>query len=91
MLAQHSFGTVNHMYNDSGKRLYIDILLHEADGKNKWIHVLSNEWDRLAQGDHIGVGSTDTIEFINHFSVSTDRKVTYASYLCDHRPLKDEG
>lgn len=28
--------------------------------------------------------------FINHFKVPTDKKVTYASFVCDHRPLKDE-
>ena len=36
------------------------------------------------------VESTDTIEFINHCKVPTNRKVTYASFVCDHRPLKDE-
>ena len=38
----------------------------------------------------MGVESTDTIEFINHYTVPTDRKSTYASFVCDHIPLKDE-
>ena len=51
---------------------------------------LSNEWGRLAQGNYSGVESTDTIEFIPHTDVPQSKKVTYASFVCDHRPLKDE-
>ena len=90
ILAQHIFGKVNHMYNDHGKRLSIDTLLHGSDGKSRWKPALSNEWGRLAQGNYTGVESTDTIEFIQHTCVPTDKKVTYASFVCDHRPLKDE-
>ena len=59
-------------------------------GKNRWTPALSNEWGRLAQGSHTGVESTDTIDFIQYSSVPTDRKVAYASFVCYHRPLKDE-
>ena len=51
---------------------------------------LSDEWDRLTQGNHTSIESTDTIEFVNHFSVPTDRKVTYTSFVCDYRPLRDK-
>ena len=44
----------------------------------------------MAQGSNTGVESTETIEFIKHSKVPPDRKVTYASFVCDHRPLKDE-
>ena len=84
------FGKANHMYNEYCKRLSIDALLHRPDGKSRWSPVLSNERGCLAQGNHTGVESTDTIEFIQHACVPTDRKVTYASFVCDHRPLKDE-
>ena len=90
MLAQHIFGTTNHMYNESGKILSIDTLLHGSDGKNHWIPALSNEWGRLKQVNNTGVEATGTIEFINHVSVPPDIKVTYASFVCDHGPLKDE-
>ena len=36
ILAQHIFEKVNHMYNDHGKRLSIDTLLHGSDGKSIW-------------------------------------------------------
>ena len=89
LLAQHIFGTANNMYNDSGNRLSIDTLLYGSDGK-KWIPALSNEWGRLAQVNNTGVEATDRIEFIINVCVPPDRKVTYASFVCDHRPLKDE-
>ena len=44
----------------------------------------------MAQGNHTCIEKTDIIEFINHLSVSTDRKLVYDSFMCDHRPLKDE-
>ena len=90
LLAQHIFNKASHIYNDSGKKLSIDILLQGDDGKTKWTPALSNEWGRLAQGNNAGVESTDTIEFIDHLHVPKDRKITYASFVCDHRPLKDE-
>ena len=51
---------------------------------------MSNEWGRLAQGDLTGVEVTDTIGFIPHAEVPTYLKVTYTSFVCDHRSLKDE-
>ena len=90
LLAQHIFSKVNHIYNDSGKKLTIDFLIQGDDGTTKWIPALSNEWGRLAQGNKAGVESTDTIEFIDHLLIPKDSKVTYASFVCDHRPLKDE-
>ena len=30
------------------------------------------------------------MEFIHHHEVPQDRKVTYANFVCDHRPLKPE-
>ena len=59
-------------------------------GKDRWSPALSNEWGRLAQGNYNGVESTDTIDFIPFQQVPTDKKVTYASFACDHRPLKSE-
>ena len=51
---------------------------------------LSNEWGRLAQGNKYGVQSTDTIDFIFKHEVPTGCRVTYATYVVDYRPLKDE-
>ena len=51
---------------------------------------MSNEWGRLAQGNKYGVTSSDTIEFTSKHEVPTDKRVTYATYVLDYRPLKDE-
>ena len=51
---------------------------------------MSNKWGRLATGNDAGVQYTDTIEFITHAEVPENVKVTYASFVCDHRPLKSE-
>ena len=67
----------------------MDTLLAGPNG-NIWLKSLSNEWGRLAQGNKYGVRSTNTIEFIHEHEVPADRDVTYATYVCDYRPLKDE-
>ena len=51
---------------------------------------LSNEFGRLAQGNKYGVRSTNTIDFIHKHEVPAGRDVTYASFVCDYRPLKRE-
>ena len=56
--------------------------------KNVWNRSLSN--DRLAQGIDYGIKGTNTISFIPFSDVPADRDVTYGSFVCDHRPLKDE-
>ena len=62
------------------------------NGKNKiiWTQALSNEIGRLAQGNDAGVDYTDCFEFIHKHEVPAGRKVTYANFVCDHRPLKPE-
>ena len=37
-----------------------------------------------------GVIPTNTIEFIRAIDVPLDKMITYASFVCDHRPLKSE-
>ena len=51
---------------------------------------MSNELGRLVQGNDAGVQSTDCMEFIYKHEVPDGRKVTYANFVCDHRPLKSE-
>ena len=79
---------MNHIFNEHGNRETIDTLRK----KNPliWNKALSNEWGRLAQGNEYGVEFTDTIEFIPKSELPTKAAVTYASFVCDHRPLKTE-
>ena len=51
---------------------------------------MSNEIGRLAQGNVHGVKYTNTINFIHRSEVPPDRKVTYASFVADIKPLKPE-
>ena len=81
---------IHHIYDDNGKKQSIDKLIKGSDATTKWLPALSNEWGRLASGNDNGIAHTDTIKFIPHASVPTDKKVTYASFVCDHRPLKSE-
>lgn len=60
----------------------IDALINGKD-KNIWNQSLSNEYGRLAQGNDAGVKGSDTIEFIRHTEVPTNKKVTYANFVCD--------
>ena len=92
LIAQHLFNitsAVYHIFREDGKKETIDSLLK---GKNSsvWERSLSNEWGRLAQGNDNAIKGTDTIQFIFRHEVPADKKVTYASYVCDYRPLKDE-
>ena len=68
----------------------IDVLFSGEDSTSRWMPALSNEWRRLEQGYYAGVESIDTIDFISNKDVPQGRKVTYASFVCNHRPLKDE-
>ena len=77
------------IYDEKGKKQTIDSLLRSPD-KAIWEKGLSNEFGRLAQGNKYGVRSTNTIDFIHKHEVPAGRDVTYASFVCDYRPLKSE-
>ena len=84
-----------HVFDTDGHKESIASL---RQGKNgiKWTNGLSNEIGRLAQG--VGkfrctskkIIGTNTIHFIPHHQVPADSKVTYANFVCNYRPLKDE-
>ena len=79
-----------HMFDDKGNKMSMEKLLKGPDGQKIWSRALSNEWGRLAQGNKYGVKATNTINFIKHSEVPNKQKVTYASFVCDHQPLKTE-
>ena len=79
---------IHHIYNSEGRQLKIEELL-ESD-PSTWDRSLSMEFGRLLKGNKYGVEWTDTMEFIPHTSLPKGKKVTYAQYVCDHRPLKPE-
>ena len=91
LLANHLFSqSINHMYHPvDGHKMTLDELL-TGDMKDVWVTSLSNEIGRLTQGNIHGVRWTDTMEFIFRHEVPDDRKVTYANFVCDYRPTKDD-
>ena len=66
----------------------MDTLLHKKP--IIWGRALSNEWGRLAQGNTYGILGTNTIDFILRVDIPKGRDITYASFVCDKRPLKPE-
>ena len=83
------YPTINHIYDINGKCQTIDTLCASL-AKPIWEKALSNEWGRLAQSNIHGVIPPKTVEFIPAAKVPLNNKVTYASFVCDHRPLKTE-
>ena len=64
--------------------------LRKGPNKSVWDTSLSNEWGRLAQGNHNNVPYTDTIDFITKAEVPTHKDVTYAQFVLDYRPTKPD-
>ncbi len=83
------FHSLNHIFDENGKKQSIDKLLQGKD-KDIWWKAVGNEFGRLAQGIGTCVVSTDTIGFIVESEVPAGCKVTYANFICDHHPLKSE-
>ena len=79
---------LQHVYDINEKRHSLEKPIN-GDNKVVWIQALSNEWGRLAQCNDAGVESTDTIRFVHFSEVPTDCKLTYASFVYNHHPLKD--
>ena len=79
-----------HIFNVQGKTLSMDNLFRGPQVEKVWGKVLINKWGRLSQGNVYGVQPSVTITFINHHQVPKSNAVTYASFVCDHRPLKFE-
>ena len=64
-------------------------LITGAD-KEKWLKVLSNKYSHLTQGNDHGIKGMDTIEFIPIAQLPNNKQITYASFVCNHHPLKEE-
>ena len=49
--------------------------------KDPWTQIISNELGRLAQGNDAEITSNDCFDFIHHWYVPNDRKVTYTNFV----------
>ena len=72
---------------DKGKKLSLDQLMKRD---RIWTVSLSNELGRVMQGVGGRIKGTDTMEFISKNDIPKNKKVTYANFVCDLRPLKEE-
>ena len=85
----HQLSTLNHIYDTKGRKMKILDLL-QGDDRVRWNKSMSNELGRLAQGNIHGVKYSDTMRFIHKDKVPPNKKVTYANFRADYRPLKPE-
>ena len=81
--------SINHIFDQYGNKQTLDSLL-TGPTSDIWLKALSNELGRLTNGNIHGVTPTQCMQFIAHNKVPTNKKVTYANFVCDHRPLKAE-
>ena len=56
--------------------------------KQKWNKALSNEFGRLTQSNAANVRCADAIDFIRPIHITSNEKITLASFVCDHCALK---
>ena len=82
----HPIATANHIYDKHGIKIFLDHIIH--NNADRWHKALSNEFGRLTQSNDAALGCTEAINFIHHSSQNA--KVTYASFVCNLRPLKSE-
>ena len=55
-----------------------------------WITSLSSELGRVMKGVNNRIKGTDTMEFVQKHQIPKHKKITYANFVCDFRPLKSE-
>ena len=72
---------------EAGKKLSLEKLMKKDE---VWITSLSNELGRVMNGVGNRITGTDTMEFVRKENVPKNKKVTYANFVCDYRPLKTE-
>ena len=69
----------------------IDKLITATNIKQVWLGGLDNELGRLAQGFQPNqINGTNTICFVHRHTIPLVKKIRYANFVCDLRPLKKE-
>jgi hypothetical protein len=78
------------MHPISGRPMTYRELLKDPLTKRDWELSAANEFGRLAQGVGGRIKGTDTIKFIPHSAMPSDRTATYPRFVCEYRPQKTE-
>ena len=74
----------------TGKKMTIRQLLQNPNTTEIWSKSASNEFGRLMTGNKHGVEGTEAMCVIHPSDIPTNKAITYATVVCDHRPLKTE-
>ena len=74
---------------DSGQMLEYRHLIRHPKLKHIWLKAGANEFGRLAQGIR-DIPGTDTITFISKSELPPNKRPTYARFVADIRPQKEE-
>ena len=78
-----------HIYDDkTGKKLTLRQLLKNPETNQTCAKSSSNEFGRLMNGNTDGIHGTNTMQMVAPANIPQTKKVTYASMVCDYRPLK---
>ena len=65
-------------------------MINEPKTKHVWNTSAANEFGRLMNGPKRGISVTRTMKLIHKYEVPTGRTVTYARFVCEYRPQKEE-
>ena len=88
----HLIKSINHIYHkDTGKKMTLCALLKDPSTTEIWSRSASNEFGRLMNGNRAGVLGTQAMTMVHPSTISQDQAITYASMVCDYRPLKIEA
>ena len=90
-IEDHCFGVVHPVTKETITQY--KKLQHDPDLKELWVPAMSKELHRLAQGKAGITKGTNTVFFMTHYeihAIPTDRTVTYARIVIDHRPQKED-
>jgi hypothetical protein len=79
------------IHPDTGATLEYEQLIKDPLFQKEWLTSSANEFGRLTNGvgDRMPTG-TNTMFFIKKSQVPAHKLVTYAKFVCDHRPQKEE-
>ena len=77
---------------NTGHQLEYKQLINHPDNalRRTWQRSSANEFGRLAQGIGGRIKGTDTIKFLHYREMPTNRRPTYACFVCEIRPQKTE-
>ena len=80
-----------HVYHPTtGKKETIRSLLENPATTEVWSQSSSNEYGRLLKGNKAGIQGTNTMEPCKLQDIPSGKAITYATTVCDYRPLKKE-